>query len=223
MSVEARGWTAYRMEGAFQTLLEQVGEMGLNDGDFLRMNTLLKKAWDENKAHADSRIKTKTHADFGRISIALFDKDFDFCVRYALNSVEQTTTRIVESTRLSVYISYKLNWTAFHDGGAEHEITATTAEGRGGWSWTTKIRNIAHLIGAHKIIVRGLPFNDEIVFDVGSVLNRMHKTAKLEFEAEHEGTDGYEPGDYDLDTGISHIFELIDTYIVDGIKASFSF
>lgn len=37
------------MNTAFQTLLSSVSDMGLNEGDFLRMNNLLKKAYDEDK------------------------------------------------------------------------------------------------------------------------------------------------------------------------------
>jgi hypothetical protein len=37
------------MATAFQTLLSNVSDMGLNEGDFLRMNNLLKKAYDEDK------------------------------------------------------------------------------------------------------------------------------------------------------------------------------
>jgi len=37
------------MNAAFQTLLSSVSDMGLNEGDFLRMNNLLKKAYDEDK------------------------------------------------------------------------------------------------------------------------------------------------------------------------------
>jgi hypothetical protein len=41
------------MNAAFQTLLSSVSDMGLNEGDFLRMNNLLKKAYDENKKEVD--------------------------------------------------------------------------------------------------------------------------------------------------------------------------
>jgi hypothetical protein len=37
------------MTTAFQTLLSNVSDMGLNEGDFLRMNNLLKKAYDQDK------------------------------------------------------------------------------------------------------------------------------------------------------------------------------
>jgi hypothetical protein len=220
------------MEGAFQTLLERVGEMGLSDGDFLRMNTLLKKAWDENKAQPSAnggypRIKTKTHADFGRISIALCDKDGDELVRYELNSVDQIINQVVESTRILDITTYKLKWTAFHDGGAENEITAHIPP-RGGLAyggrmcmWANQIRNIAQLIEAHSIVVKGMPFHDEIAFDMGSVLHRMQKTASLEYEAHHEGLGGYEAPDYDLECAINHVFRTIDTYIMDEIRMSF--
>ena len=36
------------MESAFQSLLEKVGELNLNEGDFLTMNNLLKNAFDKN-------------------------------------------------------------------------------------------------------------------------------------------------------------------------------
>lgn len=214
------------MEGAFQTLLERVGEMGLSDGDFLRMNTLLKKAYDENKVHASAdgeypRFKTKTHADFGRISIALFDKDGDEYVRYALNSVEQTTTRLVEGARMSFPTSYKLNWTAFHDGGAENEIISITKDCGRAAVWANQIRNTAQLIEAHKVVVRGMSFDPEIAFDMGSVLHRLHKASNLEYEAAHEGLDGYESCDYDLECAINHTFRLIDTYIMDDIRMTF--
>ena len=41
------------MTTAFQTLLSSVVDMGLNEGDFLRMNNLLKKAYDEDKKEVD--------------------------------------------------------------------------------------------------------------------------------------------------------------------------
>jgi len=48
------------MNAAFQTLLSSVSDMGLNEGDFLRMNNLLKKAYDENKKEVDiSQTSTK--------------------------------------------------------------------------------------------------------------------------------------------------------------------
>ena len=48
------------MNAAFQTLLSSVSDMGLNEGDFLRMNNLLKKAYDEEKKEVDkSQTSTK--------------------------------------------------------------------------------------------------------------------------------------------------------------------
>ena len=48
------------MNSAFQTLLSSVSDMGLSEGDFLRMNNLLKKAYDEDKKQADiSTTRTK--------------------------------------------------------------------------------------------------------------------------------------------------------------------
>ena len=42
------------MTTAFQTLLSNVSDMGLNEGDFLRMNNLLKKAYDQDKKEVNT-------------------------------------------------------------------------------------------------------------------------------------------------------------------------
>ena len=48
------------MNTAFQTLLSSVSDMGLNEGDFLRMNNLLKKAYDQDKKEEGSAAQTLT-------------------------------------------------------------------------------------------------------------------------------------------------------------------
>jgi len=53
--------TPSTMTTAFQTLLSSVSEMGLNEGDFLRMNNLLKKAYDGDKKEVNTE-QTVTRA-----------------------------------------------------------------------------------------------------------------------------------------------------------------
>jgi len=87
------------MDVAFQSLLQKVGELGLNDGDFLKMNNLLKKAFDENKTAVEF-IKLK------KLELVFFHTISEDVV--TIKYLETNYKNISEYYNASVLVSVKI-------------------------------------------------------------------------------------------------------------------
>lgn len=217
------------MDGAFQSVLERVGELGLNDGDFLRMNTLLKKAYDESKkpikpAAVYPIVLTHTAEQFGEIYIALHDKDEDEFIRYTLLSVTHTRNEVIEDGRHTYPTSFKVKWKVRKDGGHESEFEYNPRHGEiySHLSWIYPIKCAALLTSAQYITVSNPYITHMFAFHF--VITSMRESQKKEYEAntpdDTEDWDGRECH-LDHEDALRWIFRRIEEDVMIPIKHAF--
>jgi hypothetical protein len=89
---------------AFQTLLSSVENLNLNDGDFLKMNNLLKKAYDNNTESLTQSLSLKFHFT------DMIDGDYtDLCFDI-YEIIRETPDKSCPRHRPVKYINYKIDY-----------------------------------------------------------------------------------------------------------------
>lgn len=100
------------METAFHTLLESVGNLGLNEGDFLTMNNMLKRAYEDTKKKAIKITPTDPEVSAQFTPIPFHKIKFYDCIGDYVFELIAESTNSVESqnypTRSQSKIEYKL-------------------------------------------------------------------------------------------------------------------
>jgi hypothetical protein len=97
------------MDSAFQSLIENVSGMGLNDGDYLQLNNLLKRAYDDSKrpnnAQTPVTTTTLTATDVSGIKVELRREGEKKKTLFTYTLIEYQ-----EVTHANGYHSYNYKW-----------------------------------------------------------------------------------------------------------------